>query len=195
MVVFKNGTPSKNDYRKYKITTVSKPDDYEMMREVIYRHYYKVLMDDLERPDLILIDGGLGQINAAKKIIDELNINIKVVGLKKNDRHQTDSLIDGDTLKVIPVPKRSYIFYLLERIQTEVHNYTIAFHKQLRGKGALSSILDGVEGLGLKRRQILLKKYKTITKMDEASNKELEDILPKNVVISLKKIIFNYKNQ
>ena len=184
MVVFKSGKPSKSDYRKYKIS-VDQNDDYGTMREVIYRRYFRVLKDDLERPDLIIVDGGIGQINVARDVINSLNMNIKVVGLKKDNKHTTEALLANDPIEEIKIDKKSNLFYYLERMQDEVHNFTISYHKQIRSKGAISSILDNIEGIGPKRKQELLKKYKTITKMKEASLEELTKILPHDVAVNL----------
>ena len=184
MVVFKNGKPSKNDYRKYKIS-VDKNDDYASMREVIYRRYYRVLMDDLERPDLIIVDGGVGQINAAREIISSLNLDIPVVGLKKDNHHSTEALLAYYPLEEIPVDKKSNLFYYLERMQDEVHNYTINYHRQLRSKGSLESILDNVDGIGPARKKELLKKYGSLKKMREASTEELSSILSNKVALDL----------
>ena len=184
MVVFKNGVPSKNDYRKYKIS-VDQNDDYGTMREVIYRRYFRVLRDDLERPDLIIVDGGIGQINVAREVLSSLNMNIKIVGLKKDNKHTTEALLANDPIEEIKIDKKSNLFYYLERMQDEVHNFTISYHKQIRSKGAISSILDNIEGIGPKRKQELLKKYKTITKIKEASIEELDKILPHDVALNL----------
>ena len=185
MVVFINGNPSKNDYRKYKIS-VDKNDDYGTMREVIYRRYFRVLKDNLTKPDLIIVDGGLGQINVARQIIKDLNLNIMVVGLKKDKHHSTNSLLAFEPIEEINIDKNSNLFYFLERMQDEVHNFTISYHKQIRSKGSLESILDNIEGIGEKRKTILLKKYKTINKIIGAPDEELEKIIPKKIVDSLK---------
>lgn len=190
MVVFKDGKKSKNDYRKFKIK-VDTNDEYSMMREVIYRRYYRVLMDNLERPDLLIVDGGIGQINIAKEIIDSLNLNIKVVGLKKNDRHATEALITSDN-KEIKIDKKSNLFFLLERMQDEVHNFTINYHKQIRSKGSLESVLDNVDGIGEKRKLELIKKYKTISKTKSLSLDELKEIIPLNVARNLIEFLKNY---
>ena len=192
MVVFTSGRPSKNDYRKFKIS-ISKNDDYGTMREVIYRRYYRVLVDNLIKPDLIIVDGGLGQINVARSVIDSLGLNIPVVGLKKDNKHTTESLLAGNPVKEIKVDRKSDVFYYLERIQDEVHNFTINYHKQLRSKGSLESVFDNIEGIGQKRKEDLLKKYKTITKLMEADKLELETILPKKVVENLIIFLENYK--
>ena len=183
MVVFIDGKPVKNEYRKFKITN-DVNDDYGTMREVIYRRYFRVLSDGLERPDLIIVDGGIGQVNVAEDVINSLNLNIKVAGLKKDDKHNTSLLITSD--KEIPLDKSSKLFLLLTRMQDEVHNYTISYHKQIRSKGALSSILDNISGIGEVRKNKLLKRYKTIEKMKEASIEELSEILPKDIAVSFK---------
>lgn len=188
MVVFTNGAPNKNEYRKFKITN-DKNDDYGTMREVIYRRYFRVLKDDLVRPDLIIVDGAKGQMNVAREVIESLNMNIPVVGLKKDDKHNTNSLLAFEPIEEIPIDKRSNLFYLLERMQDEVHNFTISYHKQIRSKGSLSSVLDNISGIGEIRKKELLKKYKTISKMKEASIDELSNIIPSNVATNLKEFL------
>lgn len=182
MVVFENGKPNKNEYRKYKITSGSK-DDYHTMQEVIYRRYYRVLHDKLVKPDVIIVDGGIVQINAAKEVLDSLYLDIPVFGLKKNDKHKTATLISSD--REYDIDKTSDVFHLLNRIQDEVHRFTITYHKDIRSKGSLSSILDNVPGIGAVRKKELLRKYKTITKLKSLSKKELEEILPSNVADNL----------
>ena len=188
MVVFKNGKPAKNEYRKYKVS-VDKNDDYNTMREVIYRRYYRCMVEKLEMPDLILVDGGINQINACKSILDELHLPIKVCGLRKDDHHRTNELIDGDTLEVIKIPRMSDVFHYLTRIQDEVHRYTINYHKQIRSKGSIASVLDNIEGIGKVRKKELIKKYGGIKKMKEASIEELNEIIPENVARNLKKYL------
>lgn len=174
MVVFVNGKPSKKDYRKYKIKTVVGPDDYASMREVIRRRYSRVMRDDLTPPDLIVIDGGQGQVNIAKQVIqEELGLDIPIAGLQKNDKHQTHELLFGDPLQVIELSRTSQEFFLLQRIQDEVHRFAITFHRQLRSKNSFSSQLDGIEGLGPKRKQLLMKHFKSLTKIKEASVDEI----------------------
>ena len=170
MVVFVNGKPSKKDYRKYKIKTVVGPDDYASMREVIRRRYSRVMRDGLTPPDLIVIDGGQGQVNIAKQVIqEELGLDIPIAGLQKNDKHQTHELLFGDPLQVIELSRTSQEFFLLQRIQDEVHRFAITFHRQLRSKNSFSSQLDGIEGLGPKRKQLLMKHFKSLTKIKEAT--------------------------
>lgn len=179
MVVYIDGKEAKNEYRKYKITN-DQNDDYGTMREVIYRRYFRVLKDNLERPDLIIVDGGLGQMHVARETLALLNMDIPVVGLKKDDKHVTNKLLAFDPIVEIDIDKKSNVFHLLERMQDEVHNYTISYHKQLRSKGSLESVLNVIPGIGEKRKIVLLKKYKTLSKLKQLSIEELEEILPKN---------------
>lgn len=192
MVVFIDGKPSKNNYRKFKIS-VDTNDDYGTMKEVIYRRYFRVLKDNLERPDLIIVDGGIGQINVARGVLDSLCMDIPVVGLKKDNKHTTSALLAFDPIKEVIIDKKSNLFYLLERMQDEVHEFTINYHKQIRSKGAITSILDNVEGIGDKRKKELLRKYKTISKMSMASVEELSEILPSTTAENLYKFLKDYK--
>ena len=177
MVVFVNGKPSKKDYRKYKIKTVVGPDDYASMREVIRRRYGRLQRDGLTPPDLIVIDGGQGQVNIAKQVIqEELGLDIPIAGLQKNDKHQTHELLFGDPLEVVELSRNSQEFFLLQRIQDEVHRFAITFHRQLRSKNSFSSQLDGIEGLGPKRKQNLMKHFKSLTKIKEASVDEIVEV-------------------
>lgn len=177
MVVFVNGKPSKKDYRKYKIKTVVGPDDYASMREVIRRRYGRVQREALTPPDLIVIDGGQGQVNIAKQVIqEELGLDIPIAGLQKNDKHQTHELLFGDPLEVVDLSRNSQEFFLLQRIQDEVHRFAITFHRQLRSKNSFSSQLDGIDGLGPKRKQNLMKHFKYLTKIKEASVDEIVEV-------------------
>ncbi|MDF3279382.1 excinuclease ABC subunit UvrC [Streptococcus pneumoniae] len=177
MVVFVNGKPSKKDYRKYKIKTVVGPDDYASMREVIRRRYGRVQREALTPPDLIVIDGGQGQVNIAKQVIqEELGLDIPIAGLQKNDKHQTHELLFGDPLEVVDLSRNSQEFFLLQRIQDEVHRFAITFHRQLRSKNSFSSQLDGIEGLGPKRKQNLMKHFKSLTKIKEASVDDIVEV-------------------
>ena len=177
MVVFVNGKPSKKDYRKYKIKTVVGPDDYASMREVIRRRYGRVQREGLTPPDLIVIDGGQGQVNIAKQVIqEELGLDIPIAGLQKNDKHQTHELLFGDPLQVVELSRNSQEFFLLQRIQDEVHRFAITFHRQLRSKNSFSSQLDGIDGLGPKRKQNLMKHFKSLTKIKEASVDEIVEV-------------------
>ncbi|HEV3932250.1 TPA: excinuclease ABC subunit UvrC [Streptococcus pneumoniae] len=177
MVVFVNGKPSKKDYRKYKIKTVVGPDDYASMREVIRRRYGRVQREALTPPDLIVIDGGQGQVNIAKQVIqEELGLDIPIAGLQKNDKHQTHELLFGDPLEVVDLSRNSQEFFLLQRIQDEVHRFAITFYRQLRSKNSFSSQLDGIDGLGPKRKQNLMRHFKSLTKIKEASVDEIVEV-------------------
>ena len=161
------------------------------MKEAIYRRYFRVLKDNLERPDLIIVDGGLGQINVTREVIKSLGLSIPVAGLKKDDKHSTNMLLGLEPIEEIEIDKRSALFLLLTKMQNEVHNFTINYHKDIRSKGALASILDNIDGIGEVRKNKLLKKYKTISKMKEASIEELEEILPSDIAIRFKRFLDN----
>ncbi len=194
MVVFKNGKPAKKEYRKYKIS-LDKNDDYHTMEEVIYRRYYRALIDKTELPDLIVVDGGINQINACLNMLNELNLKIKVCGLRKNDKHRTNDLIDSDGYKVIELERTSPVFHYLTRMQDEVHRYTISYHRQIRSKGAISSVLDNIEGIGAKRKKELIKVFGSVNKIRNASLEELGKILPENVAINLKEYLNTLKEE
>ena len=191
MVTFIDGIPSTKDYRKFKISK-EQNDDVGSMREVIYRRYQKVLMNNLRKPDLILVDGGINQINACKGVLNELNLKIKVCGLMKDDKHTLSELIDGDTLNSYKIDKKSNVFYLLTRISDEVHRFTINYHRQIRSKGSISSVLDEIEGIGPTRKKELLKKYGSLKKIKEASLEDLETILPKDVAKRTLEYLLNF---
>lgn len=188
MVVYKDGVPSKKDYRKYKIKTVEGPDDYASMKEVIYRRYYRLLMEQKEMADLIIVDGGLGQIKVAKEVIDSLNLSVHICGLSKDDKHSTAMLLDEDGNQV-PIDTKSPLLFLLTRMQDEVHRYAISFHRQVRSKSLFSSILDEVEGIGEARKKKLLNHFKSVKKMKEASLEELEAVIPKNTAAKLYEVL------
>ena len=188
MVVYKDGVPSKKDYRKYKIKTVEGPDDYASMKEVIYRRYYRLLMEQKEMADLIIVDGGLGQIKVAKEVIDSLNLSVHICGLSKDDKHSAAMLLDEDGNQV-PIDTKSPLFFLLTRMQDEVHRYAISFHRQVRSKSLFSSILDEVEGIGEARKKKLLNHFKSVKKMKEASLEELEAVIPKNTAAKLYEVL------
>ncbi|MGD6816786.1 excinuclease ABC subunit UvrC [Metabacillus sp. 84] len=176
MVVFIDGKPAKKEYRKYKIRTVTGPDDYESMREVVRRRYSRALKENLPLPDLIVIDGGKGQISAAKDVLEnELSLQIPVSGLVKDDKHRTSNLMIGDPLELVQLERSSQEFYLLQRIQDEVHRFAITFHRQLRGKNAIQSILDEIPGIGEKRRKMLLKHFGSVKKMKEATVEQIKE--------------------
>ncbi|MFC0361991.1 excinuclease ABC subunit UvrC [Enterococcus canintestini] len=177
MVVFIDGKPAKNEYRKYKIKTVTGPDDYASMREVIYRRYSRVLKENLPFPDLIVIDGGKGQVDAAKEVLDnQLGLDIPIAGLAKNEKHKTSEMLFGPELEVVPLERNSPEFFLLQRIQDEVHRFAITFHRQLRSKNSFASKLDGIAGLGPKRKKALLKEFKSLKNIQAASLAEIKAI-------------------
>ena len=173
MVVFKNGLPDKKQYRKYKIKTVDSSDDYHIMQEVIYRRYQNVLVEDLEKPDLIIVDGGIHQVNAAKEILKNLNLNINLIGLKKDAFHKTKSIITTNN-EEIPLDKRSNIYSLLYKIQEEVHRFAISFHRNVSSKKVYASILDTIPKVGKVTKDKLLRKYKNLENIKNASREDLK---------------------
>ena len=189
MVVYKDGKPSKKDYRKYKVL-IDKNDDYNTMKEVIYRRYQRALVEKTQLPELIIVDGGINQIRACLDILNSLNLHIKVVGLRKNDKHKTNDLIDGQTFEEVKIDKDSNVFHYLTRMQDEVHRFTIEYHRSIRSKGSISSILDEVEGIGKVRKKELIKKYGNIKAIENASIEELSKIIPINTA----KELLNYLN-
>ena len=193
MVVFIEGVPSKNNYRKFKVS-MDVNDDYGTMKEVTYRRYYRALVEKSELPDLILVDGGLGQIHAVKEVIDSLNLQdkIKVCGLVKNDKHSTNALMDGDTEKIYEIDKTSDLFHFLTFIQEEVHRFAISYHREIRSKGSISSVLDNIDGIGVIRKKELIKKFGSVKKMSEASIEELNEVLPENISVNLKKYLQDF---
>ncbi len=183
MVVFKDGRPDKNSYRKFNITN-QKNDDFHTMQEVIYRRYFRLLKEHKAMPDMIIVDGGKSQITAAKEIINNLNLNIPIYGLVKNNKHRTSDLMDSN-YNIINIDRNSNVFHLLTRMQDEVHNYTINYHRQIRSKGSIESVLDNVEGIGNVRKKQLIKKYGSLKKIKEQSIQELESTLPHDVAQKL----------
>lgn len=187
MIVFTDGKPDKKEYRKYKVRSVEGPDDYETMREVIRRRYERVLKENLPQPDLIVVDGGKGQISAAVDILEnELGLFIPVCGLVKDAKHKTSQLMIGNPPEVISLPRDSQEFYLLQRIQEEVHRFAISFHREQRGKSMVTSRLDSIPGIGEKRRKLLLKHFGSLRKIKEAS---VEDFRPLSIGDKLAKQI------
>nr|WP_206703172.1 excinuclease ABC subunit UvrC [Bacillus cereus group sp. N14] len=183
MIAFIDGKPAKKEYRKYKIKTVQGPDDYESMREVVRRRYTRALKESLPLPDLIIIDGGKGHLAAVSDVLEnELGLYIPMAGLVKDDKHKTSHLIIGDPPEPVMLERNSQEFYLLQRIQDEVHRFAITFHRQLHGKSVIQSALDDIPGIGDKRKKILLKHFGSLKKMKEASLAEfVEAGMPKNV--------------
>ncbi len=183
MVAFIDGRATKNEYRKYKIKHVQGPDDYEMMREVIRRRYTRVLKEKLPIPDLIIVDGGKGQMSAAREVLeDELGLDIPLCGLVKDDRHQTSELLYGTPPVPVLLERSTQPFYLVQRIQDEVHRFAITFHRQLRGKGLVQSVLDTIPGVGKKRRTLLLTHFESIEAIREANIEDITKLgIPQNV--------------
>jgi len=191
MVVFIDGKPEKNEYRKYKLDTLTVVDDLSAMREVIYRRYFKVLNDNLVKPDLIIVDGGINQVNVAKEVIVNLKLNIPVVGLKKDNNHDTNGLIANEPLEVVNIDKKSSLFQLLSIIQEEAHRFSLSYHRNIRSKGALFSELNLINGIGKKRVKTLLKKYGSLNNMKNASIDELSTITPYKIACNLYNFLQN----
>lgn len=187
MVSFIDGRPNRKDYRKYKTKTAAAHDDYGAMREVIRRRYVRVLRDNLPLPDLIIVDGGKGQMEIAREVIeDELGLSIPIAGLAKDEKHQTAQLLYGNPIEIVPLKRTSEAFYLLQRIQDEVHRFVITFHRQRRDSSSLTSALDGLPGVGPKRKKLLLKHFGSMKKIREASVNELNEAgLPLKVAESV----------
>lgn len=183
LVVFINGEPQKKMYRKFKIEHQEGRDDLKSMEEVMTRHYKRVKNDNLKKADLILLDGGLNQVKVGRKVLDQLQLNIPLFGLFKNNKHQTDGLIDKDG-NVYPIDDKK-LFFLLTRMQDEVHRFAITYHKQKRSKSMFKSILDNIPGLGDKRKEIILNAYPDMNMLKEASLEELSQVLPKDVALAL----------
>ena len=186
MVVYEDFLPLKDEYRKYKISSDVK-DDLGAMKEVIYRRYYKVLMENLTPPDVVVMDGGFNQVKIAVDIIRSLGLNIRVIGLVKNDKHKTSSIIDEDG-RVLNVKSDSNLFLFFSKIQEEVHRFAITYHRNIKAKGALSSVLDMVPGIGEVRKKELLKKFGSLKKMKEATVEELSEVVSRDVAV----ILFDY---
>ena len=183
MVVYKDFVPLKNKWRKYKIKSDVK-DDLGAMREVIYRRYFKAIMENDYLPDLIVMDGGETQVSVAKEVLTSLNLSIKIIGLKKDNHHKTSIIIDDDN-NTLNISKDSPLFIYLAKIQEEVHRFAITYHKTLRSQGLFSSYLDMVDGIGEVRKKELLKKYGSLKKIKEATVEELKEILPTDVAENL----------
>jgi len=197
MVVFKNGKPAKKEYRKYKIKLADTKDDYGMMKEVIYRRYFKVLNEDLQPADLIVVDGGIGQIRVVKEVLSALSFDeLPVIGLVKDDKHRTRALIDGRSEQEIPfTPDDRVAFNLLAQIQEEVHRFVISFHRSSHSNRAFTSILDDIPGVGTKRKEILVKEFKTIGRMLGATDEEYSKLgIPVRVAQVIKEHIANKKS-
>ena len=176
-VVFIKGKPSKNDYRKYNIKTVIGPDDYASMREVVYRKYARAIEEETPLPDLIITDGGKGQMGIVKEVLDELKLDIPIAGLAKDDKHRTNELLFGFPPQTIGMKQDSALFHLLTRIQDEVHRFAITFHREKRSKHQISSELDNIKGIGSKTKDTLLKHFKSVKRIKEADKESIAEII------------------
>lgn len=188
-IVFKGMKPSKKDYRKYNIKTVSGPDDYASMQEVVRRRYSRMMEEQTPLPDLIITDGGKGQMEVVREVVeDELHLQIPIAGLAKNDRHRTNELLFGFPPQVVGLKADSELFHLLTHIQDEVHRYAITFHRDKRSKNALHSELDDIKGIGPKTKEQLLKVLKSVKRIKDADLETLTEIIKE----AKAKIIFNH---
>ena len=177
-IVYKGMKPSRKDYRKYNIKTVEGPDDYASMQEVVRRRYSRMIEEETALPDLIITDGGKGQMEVVREVIeDELHLEIPIAGLAKDDRHRTNELLYGFPPQTIALPPESELFKVLTQIQDEVHRYAITFHRKKRSKHALHSELDDIKGIGPKAKEALLSKFKSVKKIKEASQEQLSEVL------------------
>ncbi|KML29022.1 excinuclease ABC subunit UvrC [Priestia aryabhattai] len=183
MIVFVDGKPEKKEYRKYKIKTVKGPDDYSSMREVVRRRYSRALKEGLPLPDLIVVDGGKGHLAAVQDVLEnELGLLVPTAGLVKDDKHRTSNLMIGEPPQIIPLERNSQEFYLLQRIQDEVHRFAITFHRQVRSKSAFQSVLDDIPGVGEKRKKALLKHFGSVKKLKEATIEDIRNSgVPQNI--------------
>lgn len=186
-VVFKMGKPSKKDYRKFNIKTVEGPDDYASMREVVRRRYTRLIEEQASLPDLIITDGGKGQMEVVREVIeDELHLNIPIAGLAKDNKHRTSELLYGFPPSVIGIKQNTPLFHLLENIQNEVHRFAITFHRDKRSKSQIASALDNISGIGEKRKSALLNKFKSVARIKAAPLEELEKIVGKLAAKNIK---------
>lgn len=186
-VVFKKGKPSKNDYRKYIIKTVVGPDDYASMQEVVRRRYTRIIEEQGELPDLILTDGGKGQMEVVRQVIeDELKLTISIAGLAKNNRHRTSEVLYGFPPMIVGIKQGTPLFHLLENIQDEVHRFAITFHRDKRSKSQVASALDQIKGIGEKRKTALLKKFKSVNRIKQATVEEIAEVVGMAAAQSIK---------
>ena len=188
-MVFKGAKPSKKDYRKYNIKTVEGPDDYASMQEVVRRRYGRMMEEGTPLPDLIITDGGIGQMNVVRQVVvDELHLEIPIAGLAKDDRHRTNELLFGFPPQVIGLKTDSELFHFLTRIQDEVHRYAITFHREKRSKHALHSVLDDIKGIGPKTKDALLKSLKSVKRIQQSDLQALSEIIGQTKA----KVVYNY---
>lgn len=185
MVRYVDGVKEPKSYRKYNVKTVTGVDDYATMQEVVYRRYYRLMMEDAKLPDMIICDGGVGHVSSVKEVIDKLNLPIKVIGLKKNNKHKTEAIINSN-LEEIPLKKSSNLYHLLDNIQEEVHRFAITFHRQKRAYDSTKSILDEVPGIGKSRKSILMKAFASIEEMQHASIEDFQKLgIPEKVAYNI----------
>lgn len=187
-IVFKGAKPSKKDYRLYKIRGVSGPDDYASMHEVVTRRYRRMIEEEQPLPDLIVTDGGKGQMGVVKAALREVGADIPVMGLAKDDRHNTNQVLYGDPPQVVGIMQRSQVFYLLERIQNEVHRFAITYHRKLRSKRQTQSALDEIPGIGPAYKQRLLKSFKSVKNIRSASLEQLQE----SIGVAKGQTVYNY---
>lgn len=193
-VVFKKAKPSKKDYRKYLIRTVVGPDDYASMQEVVRRRYSRILEEQGELPDLILTDGGKGQMEVVRQVIeDELHLQISIVGLAKNNRHRTSEVLFGFPPQTLGIKQGTPLFHLLENIQDEVHRFAITFHREKRSKSQIASALDHIKGIGDKRKTALLKTFKSVARIRQASLEEIAEVIGESAAKSVKESLSESK--
>ncbi|NGP44992.1 excinuclease ABC subunit UvrC [Bacillaceae bacterium SIJ1] len=193
MIVFEDGKPNKKEYRKYKIKTVQGPDDYASMQEVVRRRYARVLREGGRLPDLIIVDGGKGHMSSVKQVLeDEFDLGIPVCGLAKDEKHKTAELLYGNPPAVVSLQRNSQSFYLLQRIQDEVHRFALSFHRQLRSKNSFHSTLDGIPGVGEKRRKTLLKHFGSVKKIKEAT---VEELITAGIPQAVAKNVYDHLHQ
>ena len=190
-VVFIKGKPSKKEYRKYNIKTVVGPDDYASMKEVVWRKYQRAIEEESILPDLIIADGGVGQMHAIKEVMDDLKLNIPIAGLAKDNKHRTNELLYGFPPQTVGIKQSSALFKLLTNIQDEVHRFAISFHRAKRSKHQIGSELDEIKGIGEKTKQALIKEFKSVKRIKEAKMEQLEAIVGK----AKAKIIFDYSRK
>jgi excinuclease ABC subunit C len=185
-VVFRMGKPSKKDYRKFNIKTVVGPDDYASMQEVVRRRYTRMVNEGEPLPDLLITDGGRGQMEVVRQVIeDELHLQIPIAGLAKNDKHRTSELLYGFPPVTVGLKQTSPLFHLLERIQDEVHRFAITFHRDKRSKSQVASALDGIVGIGSKRKQDLLKAFKSVARIRQAKEEEIARVVGQKAAQSI----------
>lgn len=189
-VVFRKTKPSKKEYRKYNIKTVTGPDDYASMQEVVRRRYTRILEEQGELPDVILTDGGKGQMEVVRQVIeDELHLNIPIVGLAKDNRHRTSEVLFGFPPLTIGIKQGTPLFHLLEQIQDEVHRFAITFHRDKRSKSQVASALDSIKGIGEKRKSDLLRTFKSVARIRKASLQEIAAVIGEAAAINVKEAL------